>query len=117
MSTDIDSEVVGFVYYVPGKGMFCDDNSCLIVESATSMRKYIRANVSGVIDPDDIMEVYFGVLTFTIEAGEPYVFNLPAYQRFYALAQQAGKSWDLINPDAVCSKLVHVKMPINKTSV
>ena len=104
MSTDIDSKVVGYVAYKPGRGMFCvgEDHACLIAGSGAALRKHFGVKNS------QILKTCFGEIAFGIERGGPYAFDLPAYRRFYPLAQKAKKPWNLPHPDTVRLDLVHV---------
>ena len=104
MSTDIDNEVVGYVSYKPGRGMFCigEDHSCLVTGSPAAMRKHAK------VKNTRILKARFGQIAFGIEHGGLYAFELPAYRRFYPLAQKAKKTWNLPHPDTIRLELVHV---------
>ena len=120
MSTDINSKVVGYVSYKPGKGVFSEAGDCLVTGSSTALRKYIRFNMPELSHLGEIMETDFGEIAIGLEAGEAYAFDSSAYQRLYALAKKAGKSWGLIHPNAAHSypihiKLVHMNTPTGKT--
>ena len=106
MAVDMDSKVVGYVSYRPGRGMLCvgEDQACLVAGSAVLLRKRFRAKHS------QILEARFGEIISTIERGGPYAFDLLAYRRFYSLVQKAGKPWHLSHPDTLRLDLVYVGM-------
>ena len=108
MSVDIDSKVVGYVSLMPGPSMFCCDKACLVAGSAALLRERIRTKSPQLISVSQIAKARFGEITAVIELGDSYAFDLPAYRRFYTLAQRAKKPWDLIDPDAVRTELVYV---------
>ena len=110
MSIDIDSKVVGYVSYKPGGGMFCTDRACLVAGSADALRERIASDNPQSTDVGRIMKARFGEIAMVVELGGPYAFDLPAYRRFYALAQRAKKPWDLIDPDEVRLDLVRVEI-------
>ena len=104
MSADMDSKVVGYVSYKPGHGMFCvgEDHACLVTGSPAAMRKHAK------VKNTRILKARFGEIVSVIELGGPYAFDLPAYRRFYPLAQKAKKPWNLPHPDTVRLDLVYV---------
>ena len=104
MSVDMDSKVVGYVSYKPGRGMFCigEDHACLVTGSMAEIRKRSKARGA------QILEARFGEIVFAIELGGAYAFDLSAYRLFYPLAQKARKPWNLPHPDTVRLDLVYV---------
>ncbi len=103
MSIDIDSTVVGYVSYT-SKGVLCvgEDHACLVAGSAASLR-----NRFGVKNAR-ILKARVGEIVSVIELGGSYAFDLPAYRRFYPLAQKAKKPWNLPHPDTIRLDLVFV---------
>ena len=110
MSTDINSKVVGYVSYKPNKGVFCEAGDCLITGSSAALRKYIRFNMPELSHLGEIMETDFREVAIGLEAGEAYAFDSAAYQRLYALAKKAKKTWGLIHPNAARSYPIHIKL-------
>ncbi len=103
MSIDIGSKVVGYVSYT-SKGMLCvgEDHACLVTGSVALLRKHAK------VKNTQILKTRFSEITFGIEHGGLYAFDLPAYRRFYPLVQKAKIPWNLPHPDAVRLDLVFV---------
>ena len=104
MSIDIDSKVVGYAAYKPGRGMFCvgEDHACLVTGSVDSLREKAKGkNIH-------ILKARFGEIMAAIELGGLYAFDLPAYRRFYSLVQKTKIPWNLSHPDTMRLDLMYV---------
>jgi len=112
MSSDTN-KIIGYFSYTKSGHVFCDGDSCIIVNSKKLMRRLLQAKASIESEQDLIKKTTFGEVIRGIELDASYLLDQDSYHVFYTIAKTNAMN-DLILATRIPSSIPDIDVPFVK---
>lgn len=109
MSSGIN-KIIGYFSYTKSGNVFCDGDSCIIINSKQLMRRLLQAKASIDSEQDLIKKTTFGEVINGIELGASYILDKDTYSVFNTIAKRNAMN-DLMLATKVPSSIPDIDVP------
>ena len=104
------NKIIGYFSYTKSGNVFCDGDSCIILNSKKLIHQLLKAKASIDSEQDLIKKTTFGEVIKGIELGASYILDKDSYNIFHAIAKTNATN-DLILVTKISSSIPGIDVP------
>jgi len=104
------NKIIGYFSYTKSGNVFCDGDSCIILNSKKLIRKLLQTKASIDLEQDLIKKTTFGEVIKGIKLGASYILDKDSYNIFHTIAKTNAMN-DLISATKISSSISDIDAP------